>query len=302
MTTMLNRTKVHSSSARRSTNRPASRPARVGWGEALRITVLALFSIPWVVVPLWLMVVSSFKTEGDAARLTLALPETWSAIENYTAVFVQGNYLTGLKNSLLVTVPTLFAVLLLGALAAWAYGRSQRRSFQVFYYITALSILLPPAVIPTIFLLSAIGLDGSLFGYALMTTASKLGLIVFLTTGFVRAFPPDLEEAASIDGASRTRIFFSIMVPLLRPVLFVGAVLTIIQVWNDFFFALLLLQTQANATLPMTLFAFASTSSDTLRWNLVFAHVVMSSIPLLIMYFFAQKKVLSGLTEGSLKG
>lgn len=285
-------------------SRSSSLPKRLNLTvrSVTKYLAVSLLAVPWVIVPVWLMVVNSFKTVGEASQLSLALPTQWALIENYTAVFVTGNYLTGLRNSLLVSIPTIVVVLLLGAAAAWAYARSTRRSFQFFFYLTSLSILLPPAVIPTIYVLSAMNLDGSVAGYALMMMGTRLGLIVFLTTGFVRSLPVELEEAAAIDGASKIRIFVSIMLPLLRPTLFVGGVLLVIQVWNDFFFGLLLLKTSANATLPLTLYSFASASTTSLNWNLVFAHVVMTSLPLVILYLIAQRRVLAGLTEGGLKG
>ncbi len=275
---------------------------RAWWRSPVKYTLLTLFGVAWVGVPIWLVLVNSFKTEGEAALLSLALPTQWSLVENYTAVFTRGNYLAGLRNSLLVAVPTVVVVLLLGSLASWAYARTRRRSTQVFFYVTALSILLPPAVIPTIFLLDTIGLDGSTAGYALMMMGSRMGLVVFLTTGFVRGLPIELEEAAAIDGASRLRTFFSVMLPMLRSILLVGGVLIVIVVWNDFFFAQLMLKSSANATLPLTLYSFASTSISGLRWNLVFAHLVMTSAPLVLLYLLAQRRILAGLTEGGLKG
>jgi raffinose/stachyose/melibiose transport system permease protein len=268
----------------------------------LKYGLLILFALPWVVVPIWLIVVNSFKTEGEAALLSLALPTDWALVENYTAVIVRGNYLTGLRNSLLVAVPTVIVVLFLGSLASWAYARSKHRSTQVFFYITSLSILLPPAIIPTIYLLNSLGLDGTIVGYALMMMGTRMGLVVFMTTGFVRGLPIELEEAAAIDGASRIRTYFSVLLPMLRSILLVGGVLMVIVVWNDFFFGQLLLKTSANATLPLTLYAFASASVSGLSWNLVFAHLVMTSAPLVIIYLVAQRRILSGLTEGGLKG
>lgn len=284
---------------RRSRRRHAPRGRR---HHVLRYTLLTLFAVPWVGVPVWMILVNSFKTEGEAAQLSLALPETWALVENYTAVFATGNYLVGLRNSLLVVVPTVIVILLLGSLGAWGFARSRRVSLQVFFYVTALSILLPPAVIPTIFILRGMQLDGSIVGYALMMMGTKMGLVVFLTTGFVRSLPVELEEAAAIDGASRMRTYFSVLLPMMRSILLVGAVLIVIIVWNDFFFAQLLLKTSANATLPLTLYTFASASVSGLRWNLVFAHLVMTSLPLVIVYLLAQRRILAGLTEGGLKG
>ncbi|MGE3194282.1 MAG: carbohydrate ABC transporter permease [Microbacteriaceae bacterium] len=280
----------------------SNRRSAQSWRKPLKYTLLSVFAIPWVVVPAWMILVNSFKAEGEAALLSLELPRTWAIVENYSAVFVQGNYLAGLRNSLLVVVPTVIVVLLLGSMASWAYARSGRRATQFFFYLTSLSILLPPAVIPTIFLLKGMGLDGSIAGYSLMMMGARMGLVVFLTTGFVRSLPIELEEAAAIDGASRLRTYFSVLLPMLRSILLVGAVLIVIVVWNDFFFAQLMLKTSANATLPLTLYSFASASISGLSWNLVFAHLVMSSLPLVVIYLLAQRRILAGLTEGGLKG
>ena len=280
----------------------APRPTRRVARQILKYGLLSLFAMAWVVVPIWLILVNSFKTEGEAALLSLSLPTDWAIVENYTAVFVDGNYLTGLRNSLLVAVPAVVVVLFLGSLASWAYARSNRRSLQVLFYITCLSILLPPAIIPTIYLLRSLQLDGTIVGYSLMMMGTRMGLVVFLTTGFVRGLPTDLEEAAAIDGASRMRTYFSVLLPILRPILLTGAVLMVIVVWNDFFFGQLLLKGSANATLPLTLYAFASASISGLNWNLVFAHLVMTSAPLVIVYLVAQRQILSGLTDGGLKG
>lgn len=270
--------------------------------DALRYVLLTAFAIPWLGVPLWLLVVNSFKTERAAADLSLALPTEWHILENYGAAFGAGNYLTALRNSLLVATPTIVVVLLLGAMAAWVYARSTSMKLQTLYYMSALSILLPPAVIPTIFVLSTLQLDGTIVGYALMMIGTKMGIFVFLATGFVKGIPQEIEESAAIDGASRTRTFFQILLPLLRPVMFVGAVLLIIAVWNDLFFAQLLLRGPGNATLPVSLFSFASASMNIIRWNEVFAYVVLSSLPLVIVYVIAQRQVISGLTEGGIKG
>lgn len=270
--------------------------------NAIRVTLLTLFAIPWIGIPVWLMIVNSAKPAGEAAGLTLALPREWALIENYTAVFVEGKYLQSLGNSLLVSVPTIIAVILIGAAGAWAFGRSRSRFIQASFYVIALSILMPPTLLPTIFLLQTMNIDGTTFGYILVLIGTRMGIVIFLATGFVRAMPEDLEAAASIDGANRLQIFFQIMLPLLAPILFVGGIILIITVWGDFFFAQFLIPGAGRQTLPLGLYSFASSSAQSLRWNLVFAYVFMTGVPLLIAYIFAQKRVIGGLTEGALKG
>lgn len=272
--------------------------------DRVKYTLLALFAIPWVAVPAWLMIVNSFKTRAEATELSLSLPRAWNAVENYKTIFEKGGYPGALKNSLMIVLPTIVVVLFLGSLTAWACARSKSLTMKLAYNISVLSILLPAALLPTIYLLGEIGLRGTRLGYTLVTIGLRLGLVIFLATGFLRAFPRDMEEAASIDGANRAQIYRYIVVPLLSPVLFVGAVLLVIGVWNEFFFASFLLPKPDQATLQIALYRFstAGTTYVTYQWHLIFAHIVMTSLPLIVVYLFAQKRVLAGLTEGGVKG
>ncbi|MFT4212925.1 MAG: carbohydrate ABC transporter permease [Microbacterium sp.] len=280
----------------------ASRTTRYTALSWAKYTALALFAIPWILLPFWVLLVNSFKTEGEAGGLSIDLPTVWAAVENYTTVLVQGNYLLGLRNSILVAVPTIVLVLLLGTMAAWAYARSSSKVLKVTYYLSVLSIVLPPAIIPTVFVLMNLGINGTIVGYLLTSVGTRLGIITFLATGFVRTLPDDFEDAAAIDGANKWQIYWHVILPLLRPTMFAGAIMLVIGVWNDFFFALFLLRGSDSATLPLTLYRFASSSADGLAWNLVFAHVILTSLPLFIAYFALQRKVLAGLTDGGLTG
>jgi raffinose/stachyose/melibiose transport system permease protein len=268
----------------------------------VKYLALTLFAIPWVVLPLWMVIVNAFKPLGEAQALSLGLPHEWAIGDNFSTVVDDGHYFTGLLNSVLVTVPAIVVVLLLGSMAAWAFARTHKRWMRAAYYLTTLSVLLPPAIIPSIYLLREFSLDGTRLGYALVTVAARIGLVIFLTTGFVRALPQELEDAAAVDGASPMQTYRRVLLPLLKPILLVGGVILMITVWNDFFFALFLIQGEGSATLPLTLFQFASSTVDTLSWNLVFAHVVLTSLPLVLVYLFVQRRVLSGLTEGAVKG
>jgi len=270
--------------------------------SGLRYVVLSLVAIPWVALPFWVLLVNSFKTDSEAARPSVALPTQWALVDNFRSVIVDGHYFVGLKNSLLVSVPVVLGVLLLGAMAAWTYARTSSRWLQGAYYISALSIILPPAIVPTVVMLTKAGLTGSVAGYILALIGTRIGVIVFLTTGHIRALPLDFEEAAQLDGANRWQVFWHVILPLLRPVLFTAAIMTVINVWNDFLFALYLTKGAANATLPLTLYSFANAGLYGIRWNLVFAHVILASLPLLIAYVVLQRRVLAGLTDGGVKG
>jgi raffinose/stachyose/melibiose transport system permease protein len=270
----------------------------------VKIVVLVLVAIPWIGIPLWALIVNSLKPLSEATSLSLSLPQHWAAASNYHTVLTQWGLSGALTNSLVVVIPTLLVVLFFGSMAAWAFARSRSISMKVAYNLAVLSILLPPAVLPTIYILQKLHLDGSLAGYFLVMSGTRLGVVIFLATGFIRALPTDLEEAASLDGASRFQIYRRIIMPLLLPVLLVGSVILIITVWNEFFLAIFLLQGNT-ATLPLALFQHASGSSTVAgayEWNLVFADVVLTSLPIMVVYIFAQRRIVSGLTEGGLKG
>jgi raffinose/stachyose/melibiose transport system permease protein len=268
---------------------------------AARLASLTIFGLFWIVLPFWFLLVNSFKTQGGASVLSLSWPTHWNVLNNYRTVIEQG-FFRGLSNSLIVAVPTIIAVLLLGSMAAWIYARSNRRSLKVAYYSSIMSILLPAGVIPTVYLLTQMHLDGSRPGYMLALAGTRLGIVIFMTTGFISSIPPDIEQAAYIDGASRVQVYRHIILPMIRPVLFVGAVFLAISVWNEFFLSIYLLPGQGQAPLPLTLYQFAAASQFTLRWNLVFAFVILSNLPLLIMYVIFQRRVIGGLTEGALTG
>lgn len=268
----------------------------------VKIALLSLFALPWVVLPLWFLLVNSWKSQSEASTPSIALPTDWQFLENYTAVLFEGNYLVGLKNTLIVVIPVVVVTVILGAMAAWTFARTRSMTLRIFYYVLALSIILPPAIVPTIVMITSAGLTGTLLGYMLALVGTRVGVIVFLTTGYIRTLPVDYEEAAQIDGASRWQMFWRVILPLLAPVLFTAGVMTVINVWNDFFFALYMIKGTGNMTIPLTLYSFANDGQYGLRWNLVFAQVVLSALPLLLAYVLMQRKVLSGLADGGVKG
>ncbi len=274
-------------------------------GENWKVTVLVLIAIPWIFVPLWVLLVNSFKPYTEAASLTLSLPKRWAILSNYGTALHQWGFLSALKNSAIVVIPTMLVVVLCGSLAAWAFARSQSMTMKVAFNISVLSILLPPAVLPTIYLLEKLHLQATLWGYALSMMGTRMGIVIFLATGFLRSFPRSLEEAASIDGANRLQIYRRIILPLLLPVLLVGGVILVISVWNEFFFALFLLGGSTQSTLPLALYQHAASSATTqvtYLWNLIFADVVLTSLPVLVVYLLVNRRLISGLSEGALKG
>lgn len=267
-----------------------------------RFALLAFVGVVFYLLPLWVVVVTSFKPLGEAIRLDMSLPQDWAIVDNYRTVFIDGRFPLAFANSLFITVTSVTIMILVGSFAAWAFGRSESRMMTVIYYITVFSLLLPTAIVPEIFLMQQLHIDGTRLALIFFTVGTRLGLVIFLITGFVRTVPKSIEEAAIVDGASKFQVFYRVVFPLLSPILFTVGIILVIFTWNDFFGALFLLRGQSRQTLPLSLLQFSEGSVKQVPWNLSFAHIVLVSVPLILVYVFGQKRLLSGLMSGAVKG
>lgn len=279
-----------------SRQRAAVRARTVVGDVGLWAAVLVLVGIPVLFV-----LFTASKTGDDAKRISLSLPTAFALFENLRTVIVEGEALQGFVNSCLITIPTIALTLLLGSMAAWVFARTKSRGVQALYYLAIAGVLLPPAIITTIRVLQSSGLYGTQIGLILFYSAVYLAVAIFLITGFVRSIPFSMEEAAALDGAGTLRIFFSIILPSLRPVLLTTGIFLALSIWNDFFYAFFLLPKADDATMPLGLYAFVNANQFELNWNLIFAQVLTTSLPLLIVYIFAQKRIISGLLGGGVK-
>jgi raffinose/stachyose/melibiose transport system permease protein len=253
-----------------------------------------------VVAPLWLLVVNSFKTPIEASRLGLSLPTTWHGVENYSAVLVDGHVFRGFLNSVLVVIPSVAITAYLGALAAWVFGRSRSRLATGMYFIFLVALIVPGAVVATIVVLKAIGIYGDLLGLIAIYVAGGLSLAIFLMTGFVKTIPVELEESARIDGASSFQVYFKIVLPLLQPVVITFMLIQLVTLWNDFFWPLFGLRSPMSNTLTLGLFDFANSAGlGGVKWELVFAHVVITSLPMVIVFVVAQRRLVEGVMAGA---
>jgi raffinose/stachyose/melibiose transport system permease protein len=271
-------------------------------GSIGKVVVLSVVALLTVGVPLWTVVINSFKSQSEAAGLSLGLPRDWLAGANYREVISASDYGLGLANSTLVTAVSVFALLALGAPAAWAFARSPSRKMRVLYTIAVFGVLLPPAVVPTVFLMRMIELQGTRTALVLYTIGSRIALVVFLLTGFVKGLPRELEEAAEVDGASRLRIFASVVLPMMGPVVAATTVILVVLIWNDFHGPVFLITGNERATLPLGLYRLSSGINQANAWNLVFSHVVLVSLPLIAVYLAAQRRILEGVTAGAIRG
>ncbi|BDZ47738.1 carbohydrate ABC transporter permease [Naasia aerilata] len=204
-------------------------------------------------------------------------------------------------NSVIITVGSVVMLIVFGSIAAYVISRRPGRLGGAAYVSFVVGIILPfqLAIIPVYVALRVLGLLGTHIGMIILYTGLLMPLTVFLYTGFARALPRDYEEAAAIDGASKISIFLRIVFPLLSPATGTVAILTGLIVWNDFFNALIFLSGSKSTTLPVMVYSFVG--ENVTAWNLVFTVVIISMIPILAFYLFAQKKFIQGFA-GGMKG
>lgn len=272
--------------------------ALVRYGRPGLVLLLAGLAVG---VPLWLVRVTSAKPQAEAIRPNLDLPGRWQPGTSYEDAVGQGEMLRGLLNSLLVVVPSVVLVLVLGAGAAWVFARRASRLVSAAYVLCISGLLLPPAVITVVMELRQLGLAGTRPGMVAVYTGMYLSTSIFFMTGFIRAVPMELEEAARIDGAGPARIFVRIVLPLLRPVFATATIMVMLYAWSDVLYAFLVLGGGDRATLPLNLYKVASAQLYLNNWHLVFAYVVVMSLPMVAVFLVGQRKIVSGITSGAVK-
>ncbi|MCY7413687.1 MAG: carbohydrate ABC transporter permease [Salinibacterium sp.] len=264
----------------------------------VRLTVTWIAAIALVGIPLYVIVLTALKPADEARSVNIDLPSRIGLLENLAIVIGDGEALRGFINSCIVTVPAIVVTLLLAASAAWIFGRARHRVPRVLYYLVITGIMLPPAIVATIRVLGVVGLDGTQLGLILFYCGTQIGGAVFLMTGFVKGIPYEMEEAARIDGASALRILWSIILPSLRPVILVAGVYLMLTVWNDFFYAFFILRDPDHRTMPLGLYGFAAANMFQFNWSLIFTYVLLTSIPIVVAFLIAQKRIVSGLLGG----
>lgn len=251
-------------------------------------------------VPFWLVISTAGKNQAEAFNPNLAPPSDWQLFANFAQVFDDGRMVPAFFGSLLIMVPAVFGVLLLGSMAAWVLGRRSGRGMAMVYSLAISGIVLPPAVVTVVLLLRQLGLAGTAVGMIGVYMGMYLSTVIFFVTGFVRTIPPELEEAARVDGASPVKVFARIILPLLVPVLATATILICLYIWNDVFYALFVVGGRID-TLPLNLYQVASAGLYLQNWHLIFSYIILMSLPLLITFIVAQRKIISGITSGAVK-
>jgi raffinose/stachyose/melibiose transport system permease protein len=284
---------------RQPTRRPVRREAR-GLGARLQPAVVVVLVVVLIGVPLWLVVATAGKSQGEALTPDFSLPTEWHLLDNIGEVWDRGRVPAAFAGSMLVMVPSVFGVLVLGSMAAWILARRSSRFFSVLYAGAISGIVLPPAVVTVVLLLRQLGLAGTAVGMIGVYMGIYMSTVVFFVTGFIRTIPTQLEEAARVDGAGPIKVFGRIILPLLRPVLATATILICLYVWNDVFYAFFVIGGRID-TLPLNLFQVASAGLYLNNWHLIFTYVVVMSLPLVVVFIVAQRRIISGITSGAVK-
>ena len=268
------------------------------WLDAVSLIIISIV----FVVPFIFIFLTAAKTRPEAALFEFSWPSQFQLIENLREVMAFGDYrmFRALWNSTILTVGSVTLIVLLAALVAFVMQRRADRVASVVSSFMLAGLVIPPAVVPTIFLLQWIGLYKTLLGMIMVEVAFTLPFAILIFRAFMASIPREIDEAAIMDGASPLRVFFSIILPLLQPAIITVIVVSSVGIYNDFVGPLYFLPGSENVTAQLTLYSFIS--QFTSQWNLLFADVVVVTIPPLIMFMFFQRQLVSGLTTGAVKG
>lgn len=253
-----------------------------------------------ILYPLFNMIISSFKSTRDIIRTPLALPKEIN-IKNYVDVWVNKNFGKYFFNSLLLTSIAMFFVVLLGSMAGFGLSRYRFKGNTLLYMLFLSGIMLPlkAAVIPLFMIIKTLNLMNHPLSVLLVFIAMGIPSTVFILSGFMRTIPHELEQAARIDGCSDLRIYSQIIMPICMPSIALITIYNAVPIWNDFFFPLVFLRSDAYKTLPLGLSSFIGQHST--KWELLFTGLCIAIIPMIILYLFMSKYFIKGMTSGAIK-
>ena len=251
--------------------------------------------------PIYILILNSFKNTKGIFTDVLGFPnDTTFTLENYPNAFDALEYLRSFLNSFLITVIASLLILLISAMAAWVLVRYKTRTSRVIFLLFAAAMLIPfqCVMLPLVGFASRINLmnpPGLIFMY--MGFGTSMSIVMF--HGFIKNIPEELEEAATIDGCGGFRLFFTIVVPLMRTILITVEVLNVMWIWNDYLLPSLIINRPGWQTLPLKTYLFFGQFAK--RWDLASAGLIMCIVPIIIFYLLCQKYIVRGITNGAIK-
>lgn len=264
-----------------------------------RNNLIAMFFCLLVIIPVYLVIVNSLKDSAQARTMSAALPETLH-FENFITVVERGKLAQTFVNSMLYATSATIISTILSSMAAYVLSRNKSSLNRFVYFFLVMGIAMPLNFFTLTKIMQLTHLINTQIGIIILYAATQIPFNVFLIYGFVDAIPRELDEAAIIDGCGPLRLFFSVIFPLLTPVVVTAGMLSFVGVWNDFLLPLYYLNN--SAYWPMTLAVYNFFGQYQQDWNLVSADIVLTVLPVLIIYLLGQRFILSGLTSGAVKG
>jgi raffinose/stachyose/melibiose transport system permease protein len=266
-------------------------------GVVAIVVSAVVFLVPFVFV-----VLQASKNPADASNLTFSLPTQWQFFKNLGDVLATNNGIIwrAFVNSAVLTVCSVAIMVVLAAMVGYVLSRKVTRLNPVINFFVLAGLIVPPAVVPTIWLLQGVGLFKTMPGMILIEATFGLSFCILLFRAFVGTIPRELDEAAVLDGAGAIRLFFGVVLPLLRPVIVTVIVVQSVAVFNDFAGPLYFLPGDENATVQQTLYEFQGQNLS--FYNLLFMDILLITIPPLVAYIFFNRQIVAGLTSGAVKG
>jgi raffinose/stachyose/melibiose transport system permease protein len=266
-------------------------------GIAGLVVAFLVFILPFIFI--FLMAV---KSKQEAALMSFSLPAKFLFWENLVEVIKARDYMlmTAYLNSIIITVGSVMMLVVFGAMVGFVLQRRKSRWNTVIYGFVLAGLMIPPAVVPTIWVLQQIGLFKTISGMILIQVAYGLSFSVLLYRAFIASIPRELDEAALIEGARPWQVFFKVVFPLLRPVTLTNVVVQSVGIFNDFTNPLYYLPGKQNVTVQLTLYNFQSQFQS--QFNLLFMNILLITIPPLIVFIFLNRQIVAGLTAGAVKG
>ena len=274
--------------------------------ERTRNLVLGIIAIVVTAVvfllPFAFILLTAFKTQQESSLFELSWPTEFVFFDNLKQVVETRDYtiVRAFINSTLVTVTSVAVMVVLAAMVGWVLQRRQSRWNGFINFLVLAGLIIPPAIVPTIFVMQKLGIFRTLPGLALIEVAFGLSFCILLFRAFAATIPRELDEAALLDGAGPLRLFFYIAFPLLRSVIVTVIVVQSVAVFNDFANPLYFAPGAENVTVQLTLYNFQSQFFTS--WNLLFTDILLITIPPLVMFVFFNRQIVAGMTSGAVKG
>lgn len=272
--------------------------SRISWVIAC---ILAVSAAVVAIAPFIFMVINSFKEKFEMlTKGVFSLPEKLD-ISNYKEV-IEGNFLSYFINSVIVLVVSLFILLMLSAFAAYPLSRFKFKLKGVIYslIVACMSIPVHITLIPIFKISQGMHMYDSIWALIGPYVAMGIPISVFILTSFMEQIPKEIEEAAAIDGCGKTRMFFSIILPMAKPGLSTLAIYNGVNMWNEFIFAYTLTQSQGNRTLPLAVWEFQGQYS--MNTPMIMSVLTLTVLPMILLFIFAQDKLIKGMAAGAVKG